>query len=109
MLINATTGAVEDTTAINLALKRTPIDDDAAGTIQKDASWIHKAVQVITDKQGETRTIVKAYLTDTEFNNKRGMVDVKLLLEDGSSYTAEFRYPDQTLRCLIYEASDKAN
>jgi hypothetical protein len=109
VLINATTGAVEDTTAINLALKRTPIDDDAAGTIQKDASWIHKAVQVITDKQGETRTIIKAYLTDTEFNNKRGMVDVKLLLEDGSSYTAEFRYPDQTLRCLIYEASDKSN
>lgn len=55
------------------------------------------------NKQGEKRAIVKASLTDTEVNNKRGMVAVKLLLEDGSSYTAELRYPDQTLRCLIYE------
>ncbi|MNU09271.1 hypothetical protein D3C72_2557370 [compost metagenome] len=61
------------------------------------------------DKQGETRRIVKAYLTDTEVNNKRGMVAVDLLLEDGSRYNAEFRYPDQALRCLIYEAADNAN
>ncbi|WP_342440073.1 hypothetical protein NSS79_15815 [Paenibacillus sp. FSL L8-0436] len=109
VIIDAKTGVVLDTTAINVALKRTPIDKAAASAIQKDASWIQKATQIVTDKQGETRNIVKAYLTDTEVNNKRGMVAVKLLLEDGSSYTAEFRYPNQALRCLIYEAADKAD
>ncbi|WP_054940144.1 hypothetical protein [Paenibacillus ihuae] len=109
VIIDAKTGVVLDTTAINVALKRTPIDAAAASAIRKDASWINKATQVITDKQGETRRIVKAYLTDTEVNNKRGMVAVKLLLVDGSSYTAEFRYPDQALRCLIYEAADNAD
>lgn len=109
VIIDAKTGVVEDTTAINLALTRTPIDTAAATAIYKDASWIHKATQVVTEKQGETRTIVQAYLTDIEVNNKRGMVAVDLLLEDGSKYNAEFRYPDQTLRCLIYEATDKGN
>lgn len=109
VIIDAKTGVVLDTTAINVALKRTPIDAAAASAIRKDASWINKATEVITDKQGETRRIVKAYLTDTEVNNKRGMVAVDLLLEDGSRYNAEFRYPDQALRCLIYEAADNAN
>lgn len=108
VMIDAKTGIVEDTTVINLALKRTPIDAAAASAILKDASWINKATQVITDKQGETRKIVKAYLTDTEVNNKRGMVAVDLLLEDGSRYNVEFRYPDQALRCLIYEAAGDA-
>ncbi|MNR54328.1 hypothetical protein D3C85_1744930 [compost metagenome] len=49
-----------------------------------------------------------ASLTDTDVNNKRGMVAVKVVLEDGSSYTAELRYPDQTLRCLIYEEAEAA-
>ncbi|WP_372238232.1 hypothetical protein [Paenibacillus sp. FSL R7-0273] len=103
VIIDAGTGDVLDTTVINGTLKRTPIDAAAAGGIGKDAGWIHKATQIVMNKQGEKRAIVKASLTDTEVNNKRGMVAVKLLLEDGSSYTAELRYPDQTLRCLIYE------
>lgn len=48
-----------------------------------------------------------AYLIDTDKNNSRGMVDVKLLLEDGSSYIAELRYPDKSLRCLLYEEAAK--
>lgn len=107
VIIDAKTGDVLDTTAVNVALTRTPIDEAAAKVIQTDASWIHKATQIVMDKQGETRKIVKAYLTDTEVNNKRGMVAVDLLLEDGSRYNAEFRYPDQTLRCLIYEPAGK--
>lgn len=106
VMIDAKTGDVLDTTVINGSLKRTPIDDAAANIIAQDASWIHKATQVVMNKQGEKRTIVKASLTDTGVNNKRGMVAVKLLLEDGSSYTAEFRYPNQALRCLIYEAAE---
>lgn len=109
VIIDAVTGDVLDTTAINVALKRTPIDAASAASIQKNASWIHKATQIVMDKQGETRKIVKAYLTDTEVNNKRGMVAVDVLLEDGSRYNAEFRYPDQTLRCLIYEPAGKDN
>lgn len=108
VMIDPDTGTVVDTTATNVALTRTPIDAAAAAAVHKDASWIHKATQILTEKQGETRAIVKASLTGTEVNNKRGMVAVKLLLEDGSSYTAELRYPDQTLRCLIYEAAGEA-
>ncbi|WP_052380324.1 hypothetical protein [Paenibacillus camerounensis] len=103
VIIDARTGDVLDTTAVNLASKRTPIDTAAAARIEEDASWIHKATQIVMNKQGDKRAIVKADLTDTEVNNKRGIVAVKLLLEDGSHYTAELRYPDQTLRCLIYE------
>lgn len=109
VMIDAKTGVVEDTTIFNPTLKRTPIDTAAAKAIQKDSRWIHKATRLITEKQEETRTIVMAYLTDTEVNNKRGMVAVKLQLEDGSTYTAEFRYPDQTLRCLLYEDANRGN
>lgn len=107
VLIDAKSGAVIDTTAFNPTLKRTPIDAAAPKAVQKDKRWIQKATQIVKERQGESRPIVKAYLTDQETNNKRGMVAVKLMLKDGSSYTAELRYPDQTLRCLIYEAADK--
>ncbi|WP_052429695.1 hypothetical protein [Paenibacillus borealis] len=107
--IDPETGIAVDTTAINGALKRTPIDAAAAAAILKDNSWINKATQVVKDKQGEKRKIVKAYLTDTEVNNKRGMVAVDVLLEDGSKYNAEFRYPSKMLRCLIYEPAGKEN
>ncbi|MBT2293680.1 hypothetical protein J7E73_32230 [Paenibacillus albidus] len=108
VIIDGPTGIVVDTTASNFSLKRTPISASAASLIQKDASWIHEATQIVIEKQGETRKITKAFLTDTATNNKRGMVAVKLLLEDGSSYTAEMRYPDQSLRCLIYEPANMA-
>ncbi|GGF67407.1 hypothetical protein GCM10010912_10480 [Paenibacillus albidus] len=108
VIIDGPTGIVVDTTASNFSLKRTPISTSAASLIQKDASWIHAATKIVTDKQGETRKITKAFLTDTVTNNKRGMVAVKLLLEDGSSYNAEMRYPDQSLRCLIYEPANVA-
>ncbi|MFF2015754.1 hypothetical protein [Paenibacillus sp. NPDC058177] len=103
VIIDYTTRTVVDTTAANFTLKRTPISAEAAKAIQKDATWIHEATKIVTDKQGETRKITMAYLVDTDKNDSRGMVDVKMLLEDGSSYTAELRYPDKTLRCLLYE------
>ena len=106
VLVDSSTRTVVDTTTANFTLKRTPINAEAAKAIQKDATWIHEATKIVTDKQGETRKITKAYLIDTDKNNSRGMVDIKLLLEDGSSYTAELRYPDQTLRCLIYEEAE---
>ncbi|WNS43936.1 hypothetical protein [Paenibacillus sp. MMS20-IR301] len=108
VMIDPETGTMIDTTAANVALKRTPIDAAAAAAVLKDSRWIARAKQIITDKQGETRAIVKASITGQDVNNKRGMVAVKLVLEDGSSYTAELRYPDQTLRCLIYEAAGEA-
>ncbi|MFD1904148.1 hypothetical protein ACFTAO_39660 [Paenibacillus rhizoplanae] len=76
--------------------------------MKKDDSWIKEATRIVKDKQGEKRKIVKAYLTGTEVNNKRGMVAVDVLLEDGSKYNAEFRYPGKQLRCLIYEPAGKA-
>ncbi|MEK3717387.1 hypothetical protein [Paenibacillus sp. FSL R7-0333] len=107
MIIDTETGVLVDTTAINAGAIRTPIDGAAAATLQKDQRWIEEAKRIIKNKQGEHRKIVKAYLTDTEVNNKRGMVAVDVLLEDGSKYNAEFRYPSMMLRCLIYEPADK--
>src|SRR6185312_13183902 len=107
-MIDPKTGIVFDTTATNLVLKRTPIDDAAFAAVLQDSRWIAKAKQIIMDKQEETRAIVKAEIIDADVNNKRGMVAVKLMLKDGSSYTAELRYPDQSLRCLIYEATGDA-
>ncbi|GBF75916.1 hypothetical protein PA598K_04350 [Paenibacillus sp. 598K] len=108
VLIEPETGIVFDTTATNLTLKRTPIDAAAFAAILQDSSWIAKAKRIITDNQEETRAIAKAEIIDADVNNKRGMVAVKLVLEDGSSYTAELRYPGQTLRSLIYEANGDA-
>lgn len=62
-------------------------------------------ITILTDKQKESRKIVTATLINTETNDKRGMVAVQMMLEDGSSYTAEMRYPDQSLRCLTYETA----
>jgi hypothetical protein len=107
VIVDYPTRTVVDTTAANFTLKRTPISDEAAIAVQKDATWIHEATKIVTDKQGETRKITMAYLIDTDKNNSRGMVDVKLLLEDGSSYIAELRYPDKSLRCLLYEEAAK--
>ncbi|UQZ32820.1 hypothetical protein C2I18_04150 [Paenibacillus sp. PK3_47] len=76
VIVDDEAGVVVDTTAFNPALARTPIDAAAAAAIQKDASWIHKATQIVMNKQGDTRAIAEAYLTDTEVNNKRGMVAV---------------------------------
>ncbi|WP_151736929.1 hypothetical protein [Paenibacillus tengchongensis] len=104
VFIDAKSGVVEDTTAFNPSLKRTPIDEAAARSIRKDDSWIQEAIRIVQDQQRETKAVVKASLTEVETNNKRGMVAVELLLEDGSSYTAELRYPDQSLRCLIYKS-----
>ncbi|WP_238653678.1 hypothetical protein [Paenibacillus piscarius] len=106
--IDPDTGVVLDTTVFNSVIKRTPIDAAAAAAIKKDKSWVNTAVQIVKDKQGEKRKIVKASLTDMEVNNKRGMVAVDIVLEDGSKYNAELRYPSKMLRCLIYEPAGKA-
>lgn len=106
--IDPDTGVVIDTTVFNSVIKRTPIDTAAAAAIKKDNSWVNAAVQIVKDKQGEQRKITKAYLTNMEVNNKRGMVAVDIVLEDGSKYNAELRYPSKMLRCLIYEPDAKA-
>ncbi|WP_339251070.1 hypothetical protein [Paenibacillus sp. FSL P2-0136] len=106
--IDPDTGVVVDTTAFNSVMKRTPIDAAAAAAMKKDDSWVKEATRIVKDKQGEKRKIVKAYLTGTEVNNTRGMVAVDVLLEDGSKYNAELRYPGKQLRCLIYEPAGKA-
>lgn len=106
VIVDYSTRTVVDTTAANFTLKRTPISDEAAHAIQNDATWIHEATKIVTDKLEESRKIAQAYLINTDKNNSRGMVEIKLLLEDGSSYIAELRYPDQTLRCLIYEEAE---
>ncbi|WP_405104290.1 hypothetical protein MHH28_17205 [Paenibacillus sp. FSL K6-1217] len=106
--VNPDTGVVVDTTAFNSVIKRTPIDAAAAAAMKKDDSWIKEATRIVKDKQGEKRKIVKAYVTGTEVNNKRAMVAVDVLLEDGSKYNAELRYPSKQLRCLIYEPAGKA-
>lgn len=68
--IDPDTGVVVDTTAFNSVIKRTPIDAAAAAAIKKDNSWVNAAVQIVKDKQGEKRKIVKASLTNMEVNNK---------------------------------------
>ncbi|ASA21169.1 hypothetical protein [Paenibacillus donghaensis] len=108
VIVDSLTGTVVDTTVVNYDAVRTPISAAASKKISKDKSWIEAARRIVTEKQGETRKISSASLVKSAEDEKRGMVNVKITLEDGSTYTAEMRYPDQTLRCLIYKEAAPA-
>ncbi|MFF2090894.1 hypothetical protein [Paenibacillus sp. NPDC058174] len=101
--IDSMSGQVVDTTVTDSAYKRTPITEAIAKKIQQDASWVTAAKDIVVKKQGEKRAIKKSSIVKADQYNKRGTVAISLELEDGSSYLAELRYPEQILRCLIYE------
>ncbi|AWP26264.1 hypothetical protein [Paenibacillus sp. Cedars] len=102
VILDSTTGTVIDTTVTDLSYKRTPISSSASLKISKDASWVVAARQIVTKKLGETRAIKSAKYVKNPVNDKRGMVNILITLEDGSTYDAELRYPEKTLRCLLY-------
>ncbi|RXZ81903.1 hypothetical protein EBB07_12915 [Paenibacillaceae bacterium] len=106
--IDSLSGTVVDTTIFHSTYKRTPITAEAHKKISQDKSWFAAAKSVITEKQGEKRAIAGMSLISDDIYDKRGVVAVSIKLEDGSSYIAELRYPEQTLRCLIYEPAKKA-
>lgn len=103
VMVDSTTGTVIDTTVVDLSYKRTPISSAISQEISKDDSWVQEAKQIITEKMGETRAIKNAKYVKNAENDKRGMVSILITLEDGSIYDAELRYPEKTLRCLLYK------
>ncbi|BFH65831.1 hypothetical protein [Paenibacillus azoreducens] len=103
VMIDALSGTVIDTTIFNSAYKKTPITSEMNKQIRQDPSWIEAAKNVVLKKQGETRAIQKSTIIQDQVYDKRGVVAVSIELKDGSSYTVELRYPEKTLRCLIYD------
>jgi len=103
VMIDALSGTVIDTTIFNSAYQRTPITPAMNKQIRQDPSWIEAAKTVVVKKQGETRAIQKSTFIQDQVYDQRGVVAVSIELKDGSSYTVEMRYPEKTLRCLLYE------
>ncbi|GIO35087.1 hypothetical protein J2TS6_62280 [Paenibacillus albilobatus] len=103
VMIDALSGTVIDTTIINSAYKRTPITSVMNKQIRQDPSWIEAAKAIVVKKQGDTRPIQKSTIIQDQVYDQRGVVAVSIEMKGGSSYTVELRYPEKTLRCLIYE------
>lgn len=74
-----------------------------------DSSWLQAVRTIVADKQGDTRAITGTSIIKDSVYDKRGVVAVLVKLKDGSSYTAELRYPGKTLRCLIYTQASPAS
>ncbi|WP_143192226.1 hypothetical protein [Paenibacillus helianthi] len=74
-----------------------------------DSSWLQAARTIVADKQGDTREIIGTTIIKDSIYDKRGVVAVLVKLKDGSSYTAELRYPEKKLRCLIYTPASPAS
>lgn len=119
VVIDSLSGDVLDTGARCSTYTITPIDETAKKDILEDKSWVEVATSIITNKNGETRKITSAavmdasylkdgeLIVDPEANAKMGRVDVLIQLEDGTSYIVTLLYPDQTLRCVVYQQSDE--
>ncbi len=108
VFIDSLSGTVLDTTIVERDYKRTPITAEMNGRIRQDSSWLQAARTIVADKQGETREIVGTSIIKDSVYDKRGVVAVLVQLKDGSSYTAELRYPEKRLRCLIYTPASKS-
>jgi hypothetical protein len=107
VFIDSLTGNVIDTTLFNSNYKRTPITAAMKEQIKQDHSWIDAAKTIVREKQGETRAITNtSFIEDVKYD-QRGVVAISISLEDGNAYIAELRYPEKTLRCLIYEPAPK--
>lgn len=105
--VDAKSGTVLDTTIVDLSYKRTPITAAMNKQISYDSSWLQAAKSIVVDKQGETRAITSSSIIKDSAYDKSGVVAVLVKLKDGSSYTVELRYPEKTLRCLIYTPVSK--
>jgi hypothetical protein len=107
VFIDSLTGNVIDTTLFNSNYKRTPITAALKEQIKQDHSWIDAAKTIVREKQGETRAITNtSFIEDVKYD-QRGVVAISIALEDGNKYITELRYPEKTLRCLIYEPVPK--
>ncbi|GIP26601.1 hypothetical protein J23TS9_17310 [Paenibacillus sp. J23TS9] len=107
VFIDSLSGNVIDTTLFNSNYKRTPITAPMKEQIKQDHSWIDAARTIVREKQGEARVITKtSFIEDVKYD-QRGVVAISISLEDGNAYIAELRYPEKTLRCLIYEPAPK--
>ncbi|MEK3966133.1 MULTISPECIES: hypothetical protein [Paenibacillus] len=105
--VDAKSGTVLDTTIVDMSYKRTPITAAMNKQISQDSSWLQAAKSIVVDKQGETRAITSSSIIKDSAYDKSGVVAVLVKLKDGSSYTVELRYPEKTLRCLIYTPVSK--
>lgn|GEM_PF-2075715 len=84
--------------AINLAEK---------DMVSNDMSWVEKAISIIVENQGEIHKIENAYFIDESNNWELGIVDIRVDLEDSSSYTISLFYPDQSLKGLMFTPENK--
>ncbi|CQR58820.1 hypothetical protein [Paenibacillus riograndensis] len=109
VFIDSLSGTVIDSTIVEMAYKRTPITAEMNGRIRQDSSWLQAARTIVADKQGDTREIAGTTIIKDSIYDKRGVVAVLVKLKDGSSYTAELRYPEKKLRCLIYTPASPAS
>ncbi|MGO4791256.1 hypothetical protein AB4124_28005 [Paenibacillus sp. 2KB_20] len=105
--IDSLTGNVIDTTLFNSSYKRTPITAAMKEQIKQDHSWIDAAKTIVREKQGDTRAITNASIIEDVKYDQRGIVAITINLEDGNKYITELRYPEKTLRCLLYEPVPK--
>lgn len=103
VFIDSLTGNVIDTTLFNSNYKRTPITAVMKEQISQDHSWLDAAKSIVREKQGETRKITNASIIEDVKYDQRGIVAITINLEDGNKYITELRYPEKTLRCLLYE------
>lgn len=109
VFVDPLNGTVLDTTIVERSYKRTPITAEMNGRIRQDSSWLQAARTIVADKQGDTREIIGTTIIKDSIYDKRGVVAVLVKLKDGSSYTAELRYPEKKLRCLIYTPASPAS
>lgn len=105
--IDSLSGAVIDSSRFISKNKLTPIPTRVSEQIKHDQSWITRAKTIVTEKQGEERSIVKASRIQDDKYDKRGIVAISIELEDGSKYVAEMKYPQKILRSLLYEPAVK--
>lgn len=101
--IDAITGEIS-TLRSNPTYEWTIIDENDKESIYNDKSWIDKAKSIIVQKQKESAKIKEVYIVDNNSNikNDQRTVDIKLVLDNGSSYIVYLFYPDQSLRGILY-------
>ncbi len=111
VMIDSLTGDVTDITKLCSTYKMIPISEDAEKEIRKaQDTWIKIAEQIVKEKQGDSRKIVKAEIVvenNKLINGKRGYVDILVEVADkdqvSGRYTVSLLYTDKSLHCLSFE------
>mgnify|MGYP001046983965 CR=1 FL=1 len=81
---------------------RAEIPDTKNNVLQKDEDYLKKSDDILKNTFGERRTVINTeYVVDTNAN-KPNTANVKILLEDGASYTLSFYIFNGELKEFIY-------